>query len=260
MFFIYSGPPRYTNTLKKGSSHIIQQRIKPITFRLANKDYLKLPKYIHNEIKLELTPRLTKLYKQLEKDFVLQIQDAEITAFSAAALSMKLRQFIQGGLYNECGIATWIHNIKLKALDELIESSNYQPILCPIQFRFELDMLKKHFGNVPVIAGKTNAAQSIEYINEWNRGNIPLLLCHPASIGHGLNLQASGHIICWYGLTWSLEQYHQLIGRIYRQGQKNAVLVHHLIMKNTVDEVVLKVLKRKEAVQADLLNALKEVR
>jgi SNF2 family DNA or RNA helicase len=259
-FFWYSGPPRYQTILKRGAAKNIQTRIKPITFRLEGKDYLKLPEYIHNEIKLELPTKLKILYKTLEKDFVLNIQGTEIAAFNSAALSMKLRQFIQGGLYTEEGLTQYIHNIKLKALEELIESSNYQPVLCPVQFKFELKAIKKVFGNVPIIAGQTNAQQSIEYINEWNKGNIPLMLCHPASIGHGLNLQASGHIICWYGLTWSLEQYNQLIGRIYRQGQKKAVLVHHLIMKNTVDETVLSVLKKKDAVQSDLLLALKEVR
>lgn len=258
-FFHYSGPPMYKTVLKKGAAKVIQKRIKPITFRLANKDYLKLPKYIHNEIKLEFTPKLMKQYKQLEKDFTIELNDVEISAFNAAALGMKLRQFVQGALYIENGITEYIHKIKLKALQELIESSNYQPILCPIQFRFELKMITDMFGKVPIIAGKTSTQKSIKYINEWNKGNIPLMLCHPASIGHGLNLQASGHIICWYGLTWSLEQYHQLIGRIYRQGQKKAVVVHHLIMKGTKDERVLKVLKQKNAVQSDLLEALKEV-
>lgn len=259
-FFFYTGPPLYKTTLLRGATKEIQSRIKPITFRLDSKDYMKMPEYIHNEIKLELSTKLITQYKKLEKDFVLDIQGAEITAFNSAALSMKLRQFIQGGVYTEEGLTQHIHDIKLKALQELIDSSNYQPILCPIQFKFELRRLQKCFGNVPVIAGQTNARQSMEYIKEWNKGNIPLLLCHPASISHGLNLQASGHIICWYGLTWSLEQYKQLIGRIYRQGQKKAVIVHHLIMKNTIDETVLKVLKQKDTVQADLLKALKEVR
>lgn len=258
-FFTYTGPPRYKTSLLRGAAKNIQTRIKPITFRLESKDYLKMPKYIHNEIKLELSTKLMAQYKQLEKEFVLNIQGSEITTFNSAALSMKLRQFIQGAMYTEEGLTHQIHDIKLKALQEVIEGSNYQPLLCPIQFKFELRRLQKCFGNVPVIAGQTSAEQSMEYIKEWNKGNIPLLLCHPASISHGLNLQASGHIICWYGLTWSLEQYKQLIGRIYRQGQKKAVIVHHLIMKNTIDETILKVLKQKNAVQTDLLKALKEV-
>jgi len=258
-FFHYTGPPLYKTSIIPGSQKHIQNLIRPKTFRLKASDYITLPKYIHNEIKVKMDEKEFKDYKTLEKDFFLELDTAEVEAFSAAALSMKLRQYIQGGLYADVpGGYHKIHTRKIDALKEVIEGSAGQSVLCPIQFKFEYDMLCKAFKQqLPIIAGRTSAKESITLIREWNRGTIGLLLCHPASISHGINLQASGHIICWLGLTWSLEQYRQLIGRIYRQGQRKAVTVHHLIMKGTVDEKVLKALKKKDAVQSDLLLALK---
>jgi SNF2 family DNA or RNA helicase len=130
-------------------------------------------------------------------------------------------------------------------------------VLCPINFKFEKAMILKRFPGTPIIAGGTSSKDARRYINQWNEGKIPLLLCHPASLAHGVNLQSGGHIILWYGLTWSLDYYKQLNGRIARQGQKEAVIIHHFVMKNTIDERVLKVLKKKDATQEDFLDALK---
>ena len=219
-----------------------------------------MPPIIYNEIKLDMTPKLAKHYKELEKEFFLNIGDTEIEVFNAAALSMKLRQFIQGGLYDEEKTWNFIHRIKLDALKQVIETSAGQPILCAIQFRGELAMIRKKLGQVPIIAGGTSAKVAAKYISSWNKGSIPLLLCHPASISHGVNLQAGGHILLWYGLTWSLEQYLQLNGRLHRQGQKNAVVVNHLVMRNTVDESVMQALRDKDSNQKKLLQYLKEYR
>jgi SNF2 family DNA or RNA helicase len=258
-FFWYSGPPLYKTVIRQNAGREILQCIRNTTFRLESKDYLTLPECIYNEIPVELPSEVYKKYKRLEKDFYLEIAEQDVSAFSAAALSMKLRQFIQGGIYIDGGGYEKIHSCKIDVLKELFDSAAGNPILVPIQFKFEYELICKAFRtSLPVIAGRTSARQSMHYIEEWNQGNIPLLLCHPASIGHGLNLQAAGHVICWFGLTWSLEQYKQLIGRIYRQGQKNAVTVHHIIAKGTIDQRVLTVLRQKDATQQDLLDALKK--
>jgi len=233
--------------------------VAPITFRLAASDYLSMPSITYNSIACRLSPALTKRYKQFEREFFLELEGgAEIEAPQVAQHSMKLRQFVQGGLYDEEGVWHLLHDIKLRALKELVETSAGQPILCAIQFKGELAQIQKAFKDVPVIAGGTSAKQGSEYIRQWNSGEIPLLLCHPASLSHGVNLQAGGHLLIWYGLTWSLEQYVQLTGRLYRQGQKNGVIVHHLVMKGTVDEAVMTALARKDTSQKDLLRALKE--
>jgi len=235
----------------------IRKRISNITFRLDAKDHLDMPEITYNSIKLKLTSPLAKRYKKFEQEFVDEVTDTE--APNMAMLSMKLRQFVQGGLYDEEKVWNRVHDLKINALKELIETSAGQPILCAIQFRGELAVLQKIYGkDLPVIAGGTAPGVAANYIKQWNRGEIPLLLCHPASLSHGVNLQAGGHIILWYGLTWSLEQYLQLNGRLYRQGQKNHVVIHHLVMEDTVDEAVLKALESKNTVQKDLLDYIKQ--
>ena len=263
-YFNYIGPPLYKSTPRKGALEAISKKIKPITYRLAAKDYLKMPEYINNEIKLTLPKKVREKYKQLEDNFFLEFADAEATAFNAAALSMKLRQFLQGAVYLDVAVPTTnrahqvLHSLKTEALKEVLETSGGQPILCPIQFKFERQMINKALKQeVPCIAGGTKVNTAKYYIRAWNNGEIPLLLCHPASIGHGTNLQMGGHIVLWYGLPWNLDQYLQLNGRVYRQGQKNAVIINHFIIKDTIDERVIKVLKTKGATQKMLLETLK---
>lgn len=261
-YFHYTGPPVYKTTIYAGSEERIHKKIEDITYRLDAKDYLDMPPITYNALRVNLPPVLRGQYDDLERDFVLEFNEIDVaSAQSAAGLSMKLRQFIQGGMYldNTNGEYKKIHDLKLKALKEVLDSAGGQPILCPIQFRFELDMIQKFFKvSLPVIAGGTGARQSIKYIDMWNKGSIPLLLCHPASIGHGMNLQAGGHIVLWYSLTWSLEQYQQLNGRLYRQGQQKGVVINHLVIEDTIDVLLLKVLSRKEKTQSDLLFALKK--
>lgn len=260
-FFHYSGPPLYKTTLRTGGYEKIRDLIKPITYRLEANDYLKMPDVIYNDISLVLSEPLQKKYKELENNFFLKFVGAEATAFNAAALSMKLRQFIQGAVYTDLQDGSFypLHQIKIEALKELLETSVGQPILCPIQFKFELKMIHEFIDkSIPCIVGKTSIKDANKYIIAWNKSELPLLLCHPASLGHSVNLQAGGHIMLWFGLTWSLEHYQQLNGRLNRQGQKSkSVTINHLIMKDTVDERVVKVLKDKNASQSKLLNALK---
>jgi len=256
--FSFPGMPFTQYEVAPEKKQAIIDAVAPITFRLAASDYLDMPSITYNSIGCSLTPALTKQYKLLEKEFFIELENGvEIEAPQVAQLSMKLRQFVQGGLYDEEKVWHELHKIKLRALQELVETSAGQPILCAIQFKGELAMIQKAFKGVPVIAGGTSAKAASEYIKKWNSGQIPLLLCHPASLSHGVNLQSGGHLLLWYGLTWSLEQYIQLAGRLHRQGQKRAVIIHHLVMKGTVDEAVMSALARKDTSQRALLDALK---
>ena len=259
-YFNYTGPPVFKTTIRKGSYERIRDTIKPITFRLGAKDYLDMPEVTYNDISLELPKALQDKYKELEDNFFLEFTGSEATAFSAAALSMKLRQFIQGAVYTDAQNGDFypLHRIKIDALKDLLETAAGQPILCPIQFKFERKMIHEFIDrSIPCIAGGTSIRDSNRLIKAWNEGNLPLLLCHPASLGHGVNLQAGGHNLLWFGLPWSLEHYKQLNGRLDRQGQTNHVMINHLIMKDTIDERVVKVLKEKDATMSKLLDALR---
>jgi len=259
MILINNQFPQYTP--KQGAFEAIMDKIKDITVRLEADDYLEMPELINNTIELEMPKELMRQYKDFEKEFVYEYGDIEVEAFNTAALSSKLRQFVQGGLYTGEGAErTWhqVHDIRIKALEALIEESG-QPILCAIQFKFELEMLRKAFGEVPYIGGGVSASRGAEILANWNRREIPLLVCHPAALSHGANLQTGGNIILWYGLTWSLEQYQQLIKRLHRQGQNQGVVVHHFVMSGTIDTRVAKALIAKENVQKAVLDYMKGV-
>lgn len=257
-YFHYSGHPYYKTTIHHDGKDKIYDCIKDITFRLEAKDYLKMPPIIYNKIRLRLSPDLMEQYQELESNFFIKLNDSEIEAFNAAALSSKLRQFIAGGLYT--GVDKQfekVHTIKLALLQQLLDTNAGQPVLAVINFRFEYEMMKNRFKKPPIIYGGIKAEDKIAIINKWNKGQIPLLLAHPASMSHGLNLQAGGRIIVWMQLPWSLDYYHQLNGRLHRQGQKHAVTVNNLVFDNTIDVIVEQTLKRKHNTQKDLLDALK---
>jgi SNF2 family DNA or RNA helicase len=257
----------YTYTLKPDADKQIYNIIKPYTFRLDAKDYIKLPDIIYNYIPLALPNKLKKQYAKFKKEFLLTIGDIDHEALNSATLSLKLRQFLQGFIYYNTGEykpsgeairkVTEIHKIKLTALIQLIEETN-QPILCAIQFKYELEMIRAVYPTVPIIAGGTKNKDAVNYINQWNKGKIPLLLCHPKSLSHGVNLQSGGCNIVWYSQTWSLEQYKQLNKRLHRQGQKKGVVIHHLIIQNTIDEKITKVLAAKDMTQQALLDYLRD--
>jgi len=260
-FFNYTGPPLYKTTLRQGSAKQIQSLIKPVTFRLEADDHLKLPRLIYNPIKIQLPPKLRKQYKDLETDFFLDVADQEITAFNAAGLSNKLRQFIQGAMYTDVGGGEYMefHTLKVQALKELVESLAGQSLLIPIWFKFEYDLLKRAFGNdVPIIAGLTKPKDSVRLENAWNRGELPILLCHPRSVGFGLNLQTGGSNLCWCAQTWSYELFYQLIRRLRRQGQPSETVVSsHLIIEDTIDERIMQSLRIRGSNQKELLDSLK---
>jgi len=268
-FFI--PPPMNTfgkYTLRKGGKKAISRRVQDRTIVMKKKDYVKLPPIIFNNIKIDLPKKYRKQYDALEKTFFLELEEAEIEAFSKATLSLKLRQFLQGKMYEGegCDRRTHIiHNEKLQTLKEMVDTSGKDVrivegignCIMAYNFKFEREDLKSIFPNAPSIDGDTTDAQSEEYIKRWNLKQIPVLLYNPASDPHGLNLQFGGNQILWYSLTWNLEQFLQLVDRLYRQRQDKTVFVHMLLFRKTIDEVVASSLVRKEAEQDNLLEDLK---
>lgn len=258
-YFLETGAPRFKIWVANGCREKIYSKIQDISFYLKAEDYLEMPEYIYNEVKLKMPPRLARIYKKFTREFILRIQNTNVNALSQASLSMKLRQFVQGGIYtNRRGDYEVLHKLKINALKEVIESAAGSPVLVPIQFKFEVEMIQKALGRVPVIHGATSTKLGNTHIRNWNKGEYAVMLCHPLSIGHGTNLQTGGNIVLWYSLPWSWEQYYQLNGRLYRQGQlKKGVIINHILMSDTVDDVVLSVLKDNEGDQQQLYNAIR---
>lgn len=217
-------------------------------------DYLDMPELILNTVECDLDPAVMKQYKQFERDMVIQLSSlTEVEVDSAAALCGKLLQFANGALYTDA-LRNWelVHDEKIEALKEIIEAHEGYPIMVAYNFKSDLQRIKRAFPHAVVMD------DNIETQERWNAGKIPILLTHPASSGHGLNLQGGSHIIVWFGLTWSLELYQQLCGRLYRQGQKSeTVIIHHILSRGTVDERVMRVLATKDATQKALLDAVK---
>lgn len=254
----YPGVPTPIYSVSEGKKPEIMKRIAPLTFRLKAEDYIELPEYIYNEIPCNLSAKLMTQYRELERDFCLILKDHVIEAPTSAALSNKLRQFIQGAVYAENREIVHIHYEKLDRLKEIVDAST-TPILCAINFRSELSAIQRAIPGTPFIAGGTSGADSTRYLEAWNRGDLRLLLCNPASAGYGLNAQFGGFTVIHYCLTWNLEYYQQFNARLRRMGQAAAnVFIHHLVVKNTIDDKVSKALINKESVQSALLNFLRE--
>ena len=235
---------------KENAENVIKDKISDICVSMKAEDWLEMPKRIDNIQSVKLSDREMKAYEKFERDSYMQFIEGEVTASSAAALTNKLLQYSNGAMYLPNGDYAKTSDRKLDMLEELIDISQEKPILCFYSFKHDLKRIKERFSFAKKL-------ENSEDITEWNKGNIRLLLVHPAGAGHGLNLQAGGNIIVWFGLTWSLELYQQANARLYRQGQENAVIIHHLITEGTADENVLKSLQGKEEVQEELLNSLK---
>lgn len=234
---------------KEGAKEHIYEKLKDICVSMKAGDYLRMPERIDNIIKIKLSKTAMDKYKQLEKDLLLPLKDSDIVANNAAVLTNKLLQMANGAVYDENGDTFEIHDEKLKSLEHVIEVSNGKSVLIFYSYKHDRDRLQQHF--------KVKELKTSKDIKSWNKGEIPIMLVHPASAGHGLNLQAGGSIIVWFGLTWSLELYQQANARLYRQGQKQNVIVHHLVAKGTMDEDVMKALQNKELGQDALLQAVK---
>ena len=235
---------------KPGAQEEIYERLSDLCVSMKAKDWINLPERIDRIHHAILKPEDMAKYEQLEEDYLLPVVPSDVVASSAAVLSNKLLQLANGAVYDEGGNVVVIHDEKLEALEQLVEASNGKPLLVFYSYKHDLSRIKERFPEA-----KTMDCPGV--IREWNTGRIPMLLAHPASAGHGLNLQAGGNTVVWFGLTWSLELYQQANARLHRQGQKQRVMVYHICAKDTVDEVVLKVLKGKDATQEALLKALK---
>ena len=234
---------------KEGSEKMIYSLISDITISMKSKDFLKMPECVMNEVVVSLSDKEQKLYDSLKQDMVLSLEENEIDAINAAALSNKLLQMSNGAVYNDDKESLHIHDRKLDALEDLIEGANGKPVLVAYWFKHDLEKIKDRFD--------VREIKSAKDISDWNEGKIPVALIHPASAGHGLNLQAGGSTLIWFGLTWSLELYQQTNARLYRQGQDSTVVIHHILTKGTIDEDVMKALKAKEKIQDALIDSVK---
>lgn len=249
----------FSYNLMEDSEKLIHKKIEDICISMKADDYLRMPLRTDNYIKLKMPADLKKQYEDFEKNRVLDLikqeddnEAVEISVVNAAALSNKLLQFANGAVYDENRAVFPVHDIKLETLKEIVENSNGQPILVAWTFQFDRDRILEYLKKYKPRELKTN-----KDIEDWNAGKIQVMLAHPASAGHGLNLQAGGSTIVWYGQTWSLELYQQFNARLYRQGQQNHVIINHLILEGTHDEDVVKALKAKDRKQNALMDSIK---
>ena len=252
----YFHPQKYVNggiptdyQINEDAEEKIYEKISDICISMKALEYLKMPECIFNKVPIELDEKEMKLYRQLERDLLLPLDDSEVDAVNAAVLSNKLLQMAGGAVYDEFGDVKTIHDKKLDALEDLIEAANGKPVLVYYGFKHERDRIKNRFD-----VGEINTSEDIA---KWNRGEMQIALCHPASTGHGLNLQDGGCTIIWFSMTWSLELYQQANARLWRQGQKQTVVIHHIIAKNTIDERVMVALENKDTSQAALIEAVR---
>ena len=241
----------FSYALNPGADSQIYGRITDICMSLKAKDYLTLPDRIDNVIEVVMSDSEKEKYKTMEKEHVLGLgQENEISALNAASVANKLLQMANGYVYDDEGNLVHIHDQKIDRLKELVDVNEGKPMLVFYNYKHDLAAIKEAFPKATELSDDNDVA-------DWNNGKIQMLLAHPASAGYGLNLQAGGHIIVWYGLTWSLEQYQQANARLHRQGQTEPVIVHHLVTKGTMDEQVMRSLSRKEESQDALLEAIK---
>lgn len=234
---------------KPGAEKAIYKKISDISISMKGSDYLKLPELTINEVEVKLSEKESKTLDAMKKDLVATIDEDEITASNAAALSNKLLQMANGAVYGDEKNVVHIHDKKLDALEDLVEAANGKPVLIVYWFKHDLLRITRRF--------KVENLDSSDSIKKWNKGEIPIAVIHPASAGHGLNLQSGGSTLIWFSLTWSLELYQQTNARLWRQGQEKAVIIHHLIAKDTIDNQVMKALKNKDNTQSALINAVK---
>lgn len=237
--------------LREDAEELIYQKIDDVCISMKASDYLDMPERIDTVQEVTLSTKERKLYEELERDYILESEeDGTIVAQSGASLSQKLLQLSNGAVYTDEQDVRQVHDRKLDKLEEIVEESQGQPIILFYNFKHDKERILERFKQAVVLG-------SDGYKDEWDKGNIEILLAHPSSAGHGLNLQQGGHIIVWFGLTWSLELYQQANARLYRQGQDNTTIIHHIMTENTIDQRVYKALQNKELTQDELMNAVK---
>lgn len=228
----------------------IYRKISDITISMKSTDHLQMPELITSQYEVQLSEEEEQRYEELKADFILELPEGEITAANAASLTGKLSQLANGAIYDDEGNIVEFHDRKLDALEDIIESANGKPLLVAYWFKHDLQRIKKRFDVREIKTSKD--------IIDWNNGDIPVAVIHPASAGHGLNLQAGGSTLIWFGLTWSLELYQQTNARLWRQGQSSGtVVIEHIVTKGTIDERILKALSLKEVSQNALIDAVK---
>lgn len=247
----------YSYDLLANSENLIHEKIKDICISMKAQDYIQMPMRTDNFIKLRLSRELKQKYQEFEREKVLEFIDnndesTEINVVNAAALSNKLLQFANGAMYDENQEVHEIHSIKIEALQEIIEDANGKSVLVAWTYRFDRDRLVKALAKY-----KPRELKTPKDISDWNQGKVQVMLAHPASAGHGLNLQAGGSIVVWFGLTWSLELYQQFNARLYRQGQDKHVIINHLVMADTHDVDVIAAIKNKAIKQNGLMESIK---
>ncbi|WP_455804268.1 SNF2-related protein [Clostridium butyricum] len=245
----------FNYNLREGAEEAIHSKISDICVSMKADDYLDMPERVDNKVIVELPKKAMKEYEELEKELIIQLDDEDISASNSAVLTGKLLQMCNGAIYaDETKEVISIHDEKLNALMDIIEAANGKTVLIFYSFKHDLIRIKEFLKKNKIKGQELGGSEDIK---KWNDGEIPVLLLHPASAGHGLNLQYGGNIIVWFGLTWSLELYQQACARLYRQGQKESVVIHHIIARSTVDEDVMKALQGKEINQNLLLEAVK---
>lgn len=252
----YFRPGRRNGTIvydwmpKQGAEEAIYKRLEGLCMSMKSVDYLTMPDCIYNVVKVQLDRKTRSLYEEMQRDMLFELKDQTITAANAATVTGKLLQLAQGAVYSEDGKWYSIHDAKLDALADIIEAANGKSVLVYYAFKSDLARIKAAFPDAVEL-------RSDDDVERWNDWQIPLLLAHPDSAGHGLNLQNGGCIMVWFGLTWSLEKYQQANARLYRQGQKETVIIHHIVAEGTVDERVLRVLDGKATIQDELMEAVR---
>ena len=235
---------------KPGAEEAIYRLVSDITISMKSTDYLQMSECVINEVPVQLSEKEMKCYQTLKEDLILNLDGEDIDAANAVGLSNKLTQMANGAVYGEDSKVIAIHDQKLNALEDLIEAANGKPVLVAYWFKHDLERIKKRF--------KVEKLDSTDSIKRWNNGEIPVAVVHPASAGHGLNLQAGGSTLIWFGLTWSLELYQQTNARLWRQGQaSDTVVIYHIIAKDTIDEQIMTALDKKEKSQSALIAAVK---
>ena len=238
-----------------GAEKQIYGRISDITISMKSTDHLRMPELVNSRYTVYLSEKEQERYEELKKDLVLQLPDGDITAANAASLSGKLSQMANGAIYTDAGETVAVHERKLDALEDIIEAANGKPVLVAYWFRHDLERIMGRLQKLKIPYARLDTDASIQ---RWNAGEIPVALIHPASAGHGLNLQGGGNTLVWFGLTWSLELYQQTVARLWRQGQSSeTVVVQHIITKGTIDGRIMKALSEKDNMQSALIDAVK---
>ena len=233
-----------------GAEAAIHAKLSDLCISMTSEDWLQLPERIDLTVPVVLSPTARAAYERMERDWLLPLADTVIDAGTAAVVGMKLLQLAGGAVYDETGTSLWVHDAKLDALEDILEAANGHPVLVFYGFRHEQSRISARFPGTRTL--KTTAD-----IDDWNAGRVPIMLAHPASAGHGLNLQDGGSVIVWMGPTWNLENYLQANARLHRQGQQHSVIIHHLVAEGTIDEQVMQALTDKGLNQDRLIEAVK---